>query len=448
MTILPTKPQNVTWTDDQWKAIWATGQDTLVSAAAGSGKTAVLIERLIQKVIDETNPINVDELLVVTFTNASAAEMRQRMATALEKAVKVNPESQHLRRQLTLVNKAQISTLHSFCLTIVRQYAYLLNVDPGFRIANENEVALLKDDTMAEVLEAAYAVSDPTEMYRLVDAFTSDRGDEAIEVLIEKLYEMARVNPEPFRWLDALPERYNMDGVTSLDALDFVQSIRQTMVHSLDEAIALILEVRALANTPNGPDAYGETAQADLVLLHEARAFLTERSWEEAYSFFTTFKWGKLKSQKKGSCDEQLIERAKAKRNEAKKVLADATEQFFSRSPARLLEEMQHMYPLLQTLVALTQQFSVAYSAAKNKKGIVDFSDLEHFALAILTEDVDGEIVASDVAKMYQQRFKEVLVDEYQDTNRLQETILQLVKAGGETDGNLFMVGDVKQVRP
>ena len=241
MTILPTKPQNVTWTDDQWKAIWATGQDTLVSAAAGSGKTAVLIERLIQKVIDETKPINVDELLVVTFTNASAAEMRQRMATALEKAVKANPESQHLRRQLTLVNKAQISTLHSFCLAIVRQYAYLLNVDPGFRIANENEVALLKDDTMAEVLEAAYAVSDPSAMYRLVDAFTSDRNDEDIEVLIEKLYDMARVNPEPFRWLDALPERYNMDGVTSLDALDFVQSIRQTMVHSVDEAIALIL---------------------------------------------------------------------------------------------------------------------------------------------------------------------------------------------------------------
>ena len=445
MTTLPIKPQDVTWTDDQWKAIWAKGQDTLVSAAAGSGKTAVLIERLIQKVIDEVNPINVDELLVVTFTNASAAEMRQRMATALEKAVKANPESQHLRRQLTLVNKAQISTLHSFCLAIVKQYAYLLNIDPGFRIANENEAALLKDDTMAEVLEAAYDVADPSEMYRLVDAFTSDRNDQDIEVLIEKLYDMARVNPEPFRWLDDLPERYNMDGVTSLDELDFVQSIRQTMVHSVDEAIALILEVRALANTPDGPDAYGETAQADLILLHEARAFLNERSWEEAYAFFTAFKWGKLKAQKKGTCDELLLDRAKAKRNDAKKVLTDATEQFFSRSPERLLEEMQHMYPLMQTLVELTKQFTVAYSAAKNKKGIVDFSDLEHFALAILTQEVDGKIVASDVAKAYEARFKEVLVDEYQDTNRLQETILQLVKAGAEADGNLFMVGDVKQ---
>lgn len=413
---IPIKPQEVTWTDEQWKAIWTTGQDTLVSAAAGSGKTAVLIERLIQKVLDEDNPINVDELLVVTFTNASAAEMRQRMAAALEKAVKNNPESQHLRRQLTLVHKAHISTLHSFCLSIVRQYAYLLNIDPGFRIANENEAALLKDDTMAEVLEAAYAVADPSAMYRLADAFTSDRNDEAIEVLIEKLYEMARVNPQPFRWLDALPEQYNMDGINSVDDLPFIQSVRQSMAHSVDATIALILEMRALALHPDGPDAYGETAQMDLTVLHEARAFIHEHSWEEAYEFFTTFKWGKLKSQKKGTCDEALMERAKAKRNDAKKVLADATEQFFSRNPKRLLEEMQHMYPLMQTLVELAKQFSMSYSAAKAKKGIVDFSDLEHFALAILTQDVDGEIVASDVAKDYQARFKEVLVDEYQDS--------------------------------
>ncbi|WP_010286801.1 helicase-exonuclease AddAB subunit AddA [Kurthia massiliensis] len=445
MPNIPIKPQEVTWTDEQWQAIWAKGQDTLVSAAAGSGKTAVLIERLIQKVIDETNPMNVDELLVVTFTNASAAEMRQRMAAALEKAVKNNPESQHLRRQLTLINKAQISTLHSFCLNIVRQYAYLLNIDPGFRIANENEAALLKDDTMAEVLEAAYDVADPSAMYRLVDAFTSDRNDQDIEVLIEKLYEMARVNPQPFKWLDALPERYNMEDVERIDDLSIIQSIRQTMSHSVDEAIALILEMRALALMPDGPDAYGETAEMDLTVLYEARAFINERSWQEAYEFFSTFKWGKLKSQKKGTCDESLLDRAKAKRNDAKKVLADATEQFFSRHPDRLLEEMQHMYPLMQTLVELAKQFSMRYSAAKAEKGIVDFSDLEHFALAILTTDEDGEVVPSDVAKDYQARFKEVLVDEYQDTNRLQETILQLVKSGTEADGNLFMVGDTKQ---
>lgn len=174
---IPIKPADVTWTDDQWKAIYASGQDTLVSAAAGSGKTAVLINRMIEKVIAIENPINVDELLVVTFTNASAAEMRHRMSEALEKAIAENPTSNHLRRQLSLVNKAQISTLHSFCLAIVKQYAYLLEIDPGFRIANEAEIALLRDDVLAEVLEDAYDSEDEARVqaiYRLVDSFTSD----------------------------------------------------------------------------------------------------------------------------------------------------------------------------------------------------------------------------------------------------------------------------------
>lgn len=173
MKEIPVKPATATWTDEQWKAIWTTGQDTLVSAAAGSGKTAVLINRMIEKVISSDNPIDVDELLVVTFTNASAAEMRHRMAEALEKAITDQPESKHLRRQLSLLNKAQISTLHSFCLNIVRQYAYLLDIDPGFRIANDTEAALLKDDTLAEVLEEAYNSDQVDDVYRLVDSFTS-----------------------------------------------------------------------------------------------------------------------------------------------------------------------------------------------------------------------------------------------------------------------------------
>jgi len=169
MIQIPKKPEDATWTDEQWKAIWASGKDILVSAAAGSGKTAVLINRMIEKVISTTDPIDVDQLLVVTFTNASAAEMRHRMANALEKEISRNPQSKHLRRQLSLINKAQISTLHSFCLNIVRQYAYLLDVDPGFRIADETEAALLKDDTLAEVLEAAYDGENVEDIYRLVD---------------------------------------------------------------------------------------------------------------------------------------------------------------------------------------------------------------------------------------------------------------------------------------
>lgn len=181
--MIPQKPNNVTWTDEQWQAIWAKGQDMLVSAAAGSGKTAVLINRMIEKVLDEQDPVSVDELLVVTFTNASAAEMRHRMSAALEQAVMAQPESAHLKKQLRLINKAQISTLHSFCLQVVKQYAYLLEIDPGFRIAGDTEAALLRDDVMEAVLEDAYEGAERERVYRLADSFTSDRSDQAMEVL-------------------------------------------------------------------------------------------------------------------------------------------------------------------------------------------------------------------------------------------------------------------------
>ncbi|ETT87832.1 helicase-exonuclease AddAB subunit AddA [Viridibacillus sp. FSL R5-0477] len=444
MKEIPVKPATATWTDEQWKAIWTTGQDTLVSAAAGSGKTAVLINRMIEKVISSDNPIDVDELLVVTFTNASAAEMRHRMAEALEKAITNQPESKHLRRQLSLLNKAQISTLHSFCLNIVRQYAYLLDIDPGFRIANDTEAALLKDDTLAEVLEEAYNSDQVDDVYRLVDSFTSDRDDQAIETLIEKLYDMSRVNPEPMKWLESLPDQYDLEAITSIDELPISKIIKRSVSHAIEAAYALIKDMRELSLEPNGPSAYGETAEKDFILLTEARAFLHERSWEEAYEYFHAVSWARI-STKKMDCDLELKALAQNKRKQAKELFDAAKKQYFTRRPERLLEEIRLMKPILLTLVKIAASFSEKYAAAKNEKGLVDFSDLEHFALQILTDEIDGELVPSAVALSYREKFNEVLVDEYQDTNRLQETILQLVKNGGEADGNMFMVGDVKQ---
>jgi ATP-dependent helicase/nuclease subunit A len=180
-TKIPALPGDVTWTEDQWKAIWAKDQDILVAAAAGSGKTAVLVNRIIQKVISEEDPIDVDELLVVTFTNASAAEMRHRVSEALEKAIDDNPHSQHLRKQLSLINRASISTLHSFCLEVIRKYYYLTDIDPGFRIADSTEIQLLRDEVMEELFEEQYGQSDNEEFFNLVDAFTSDRNDDALQ---------------------------------------------------------------------------------------------------------------------------------------------------------------------------------------------------------------------------------------------------------------------------
>ncbi|KOP79365.1 ATP-dependent helicase [Lysinibacillus sp. FJAT-14745] len=446
---IPEKPAEVTWTDDQWKAIYASGQDTLVSAAAGSGKTAVLINRMIEKVVATENPINVDELLVVTFTNASAAEMRHRMAEALEKAIAENPTSNHLRRQLSLVNKAQISTLHSFCLAIVKQYAYMLDIDPGFRIANEAEVALLRDDILAEVLEDAYDSEDEAHVqaiYRLVDSFTSDRDDQAIETLISKLYDTSRVHAEPQKWLRSLPRTYDLATDVTIDDLELSKYVKLTVKHSLDEAFVLISEMRAITLQPEGPAPYAETAEMDFAMIQEGIRISREGTWQELFDYFGTVKWSTLKRVSKDALvDVELQELAKKKREAAKKIVNKLKETYFVRTPARLLEEIRLMGPTIGTLVELTNVFSEQFRMAKLERGIIDFSDLEHFALQILTVEVEGELQPSPVALDLKQRFKEVLVDEYQDTNMLQETILQLVKTGSEQDGNLFMVGDVKQ---
>lgn len=440
---------NVTWTDDQWKAIYASGQDTLVSAAAGSGKTAVLINRMIEKVIAIENPINVDELLVVTFTNASAAEMRHRMAEALEKAIAENPTSNHLRRQLSLVNKAQISTLHSFCLAIVKQYAYLLDIDPGFRIANEAEVALLRDDILADVLEAAYDSEDEEQVqaiFRLVDSFTSDRDDQAIETLISKLYDTSRVHAVPKKWLNSLPKTYELAEDVTIDDLELSKYVKLTVKHSLEEAFVLISEMRAITLQPTGPAPYAETAEIDFAMIQEGIRISQKGTWQELFDYFATVKWSTLKRVSKDALvDGELQELAKKKREAAKKIVNKIKETYFVRTPARLLEEIRLMAPTIGTLVGLTNVFSEQFRLAKLERGIIDFSDLEHFALQILSEEVNGDIQPSPVAMDLKKRFKEVLVDEYQDTNMLQETILQLVKTGEEQDGNLFMVGDVKQ---
>ncbi|WP_318615751.1 helicase-exonuclease AddAB subunit AddA [Sporosarcina sp. YIM B06819] len=442
---IPVKPEGLTFTDAQWKAIWAKGKDILVSAAAGSGKTKVLITRMIEKVLDEKNPIDVDELLVVTFTNASAAEMRHRMAEALEEAIAERPGSVHLRRQLNLLNKAQISTLHSFCLNVVRQYAYLLDIDPGFRIADSTEAALLRDDTIGDVLEEAYGAENPDAMYRLADSFTSDRNDQSIETLIDRLYDYSRVHPSPEQWLRLIPQQYDIDETTTIDDLPFMEPLKLAIRHSLEEAAALTGDMKQIALMPDGPEPLAATAEADLLWIHEAMRRMSESTWQETYEFFGSLKWAKAGTIRKDSCDEELAKRAKALRDAVKKIINTVKESYFTRTPARLLDEIRLMAPTMHTLIELVVDFGQRYEQLKIDRGIVDFSDLEHYALRILSQQQHGQLVASDIAEDYRKRFEEVLVDEYQDVNLLQETIIQLIKRGGEQDGNLFMVGDVKQ---
>ncbi|ARK25555.1 helicase-exonuclease AddAB subunit AddA [Sporosarcina sp. P37] len=440
---IPDKPPHETFTDDQWRAIHASGKDILVSAAAGSGKTKVLITRMIEKVLNTENPIDVDQLLVVTFTNAAAAEMRHRMASALEEAIINDPSSVHLRRQLNLLNKAQISSLHSFCLQVVRQYSYVLDIDPGFRIADAAEASILRDDTIALVLEDAYSQADPEAIYRLSDSFTADRNDQAIETLIDKLYDYSRVHPNPSQWLALIPQQYEIGDDATIDGLSFIDSLKVSIRHTLEEAKTVTRDLQRVAEMNEGPLPLQETAKADEAWIDGALHHMLHGTWEEAFTYFQTLKWVKAGTIKKDTCDEELAARGKAMRDQVKKIVNALKDTYFTRTPARLLEEIRLMAPLMHTLVGLVEDFAVRYQKVKEERGLVDFSDLEHYALQILSKE--GELTPSDIAIDYRNRFAEVLVDEYQDTNFLQEAILQLIKQGGEADGNLFMVGDVKQ---
>jgi ATP-dependent helicase/nuclease subunit A len=445
-SIIPPKPDHVTWTDDQWKAIYAKKQDILVAAAAGSGKTAVLVERMIQRILAKDDPVNVDELLVVTFTNASAAEMRHRIGEALEKAIQADPKSINLRKQLTLLNRAAISTLHSFCLDVIRKYYYLIDIDPSFRIANETEVQLLHDEVIDELFEEEYAKSDNEAFFALVDSYTNDRSDAALQKIIRDVYDFAMSNSSPRDYLKSMVTMYDVDESAQIIELPFAKMLLDDIEMQLHGAKQLLEQGLEMTKLPGGPAPRAENFLSDLQFVEELNKAKNE-SWDSLYSLIQTIPFSRAKTCKGDEYDPELMEAAQELRKGAKKVLTDLQVELFSRKPQSFLKDMKELKVHIDTMVGLVLNFASRFSALKREKGLVDFSDLEHYCLEILTEGFaeGGKRNPSAAALMYQNRFKEVLVDEYQDTNMVQEAILQLVKKGDEQTGNLFMVGDVKQ---
>ncbi len=449
--IIPAKPEDVTWTDDQWKAIMAKGRDILVAAAAGSGKTAVLVERIIQKILSEEQPIDVDQLLVVTFTNASAAEMRHRIGEALEKAINEHPHSRHLKKQLTLLNKASISTLHSFCLEVIRRYYYLIDIDPGFRIADDTEVQLIRDEVIDALFEDEYGRADNESFFNLVDSFTNDRSDEALQTIVQSIYDFARANPQPEAYLQSIISMYDVSAVEKIEDLAFVESLLFDIELQLEAAKEMIVRALEMTKLPEGPAPRAETYLADLQLI-ELLMKAKQDSWEALYQALLTLSFPTAKRLKKGEYDEELTAKAQKLRDNAKKKIQTLRAELFSRKPESFLRDMSEMHSLIVTLVKLVVEFSKRFEKVKIEKGLVDYADLEHYCLEILTAEVSssGEFIPSDAALSYRSQFKEVFVDEYQDVNMVQESILKLVAKEDEEAGNLFMVGDVKQsiVRP
>ncbi|OCA84320.1 helicase-exonuclease AddAB subunit AddA [Bacillus sp. FJAT-27225] len=443
--MIPPMPQGLKWTDDQWKAIMAKDTDILVAAAAGSGKTAVLVERIIRKIISTDNPMDVDELLVVTFTNASAAEMRHRIGEALEKAINENPESRHLRKQFSLLNKASISTLHSFCLDVVRKYYYLIDVDPGFRIADDTEAQLLRDEVMDSLLEEEYGTKGNEPFFRLVDTFTSDRSDDALQEIVSDIFNFARSNPNPERYLEDIVSMYDTTKIAKVEELPFIGSLLFDIQLQLRTARHFAEKALAVSKLPDGPAPHAEAFLSDISLIDSMLAVCD--SWDSLYAAMQSYTFAKASSIRKGTVDEELKKKAGKFRDKTKKIINDLRDELFSRRPESFLRDMADMKPVIETLTSLVRKFAVRFEAAKRERGLVDFSDLEHYCLDILgqEETEKGTLIPSAAALSYKNRFREVLVDEYQDTNMVQETILQLVSGGHGENGNLFMVGDVKQ---
>ncbi|MGG4399536.1 helicase-exonuclease AddAB subunit AddA [Paenibacillus amylolyticus] len=445
MTNMP-KPEGSFWSDDQWSAISESGEDILVAAAAGSGKTAVLVERIIRKIADPSQGYSVDRLLVATFTKAAAAEMKQRIREALERALEEQPGEEHLRKQLSLLGRASITTLHSFCMEVIRRYYQQIPLSPAFRILNENEAEIMRQELLEELFEEKYGEEDEGSTFReLVDWFSGERNDDAMHRLVQRLYDFSRSHSWPDHWLSEMASAFQVESVEALGHSAWVQSILRDAALALSGAAGLLRQGIHISMQPEGPAPYAETLKEDLVMVEELLSAAQVMPWERLPEVFQPATFGKLKPCKKDQTDPALQDQVKELREAAKKAVTDLKGSLFGRSAFAFWQELEQAAPLMQELSRLVSTFGERYRQAKQERGQVDFSDLEHYCLHILRhEDSTPELsMPSDAAMEYRSRFDEVLLDEYQDTNTVQEDIVKLISR--ENPGNRFMVGDVKQ---
>lgn len=403
----------------------------------GSGKTAVLVERIINKIIKEK--IDIDRLLVVTFTNAAASEMRERILDAIYKKIDEDPENLHLQKQITLLNKANICTIDSFCLNVVKNNFYELdNVSPNFRIGDTTEIELLKQEVIEELFENKYEESNE-DFIKLLNTYTSYRDDTPLKELILKIYTYTRSNPFPEKWLNEKIELFNLSN--KLDE-DFYNTIwGKKLLEDINEE--LIDDISSLTNIYNeiskNPELeiYSKTINEDIEKLLYMKENL--QSWDKMYELnnnLTFEPWPKKK------IDSELKDRAKIVRDNVRKKVKKEIDSILVSDSKEANQDIYDMYETLLKLKNLLFEFGEEFSKKKREKNIVDFNDIEHFALKILLkEDENGIVAPTEVAKKYKEKFYEIAIDEYQDSNLVQEYILNAIS----NNNNIFMVGDVKQ---
>ena len=433
------------WTNEQLQAISTRGCNLLVAAAAGSGKTAVLVERIIRIISNEEAPVDIDRLLVVTFTSAAASEMRERIATAISKALEKSPNSKTLQRQLTLLSRSNITTMHSFCLDVIKNNFHTIDLDPSFRISDETENILLKSEIINEVFEDYYE-EDNEGFKKLVESYSGSRDDEKLKEIVLNLYRFSMSGPWPEKWLSDKAEEFNIDTLAQLNATEWIKVLKESLEVEIRGYLSMLRKALNIINETDGLEPYLEAFSSDIGYLERVYASL-DGGIEELFESLSTVEFIKLKVVRKNKVsDENAQSIVKNIRDGVKKKIGKLIEDSFSMTPEESLQGIKNAYPYMKMLGEVTLEFATRFAEKKKEKNILDFNDLEHLCLKILiSKDEDGNIKPSKVAEGFKEYFDEVLVDEYQDSNNVQETIIELVSRKTSDNPNLFMVGDVKQ---
>ena len=434
----------VSWTEEQQKVIETRNCNILVSAAAGSGKTAVLVERIIQRITDKNNPVNIDELLIVTFTRAAAGEMKERIRQAIEKKLEENPEDEHLQRQSTLVHHALITTIDSFCSYIVKNYFHLIDLDPSFRMGDEGEMRLLQADVADAVLEEAYAEEDPS-FLAFSEGLAGGKTDKKIPEMIIKLYSFSMSYPYPEEWLLDCRKAYEIKSVEELENAAWMSLIKNEVKQELKEASMLLKQSLEISKEPDGPVFYSALLEDEVSALEKLGQTESFFEWKGMLDKLEFKRLSSGKKAEKERVSESQQELAKNLRNEAKDQLKALKERYFQETAEEMLENLQRAGEPVGVLVDLTLAFMKLYKEKKKEKNILDFGDLEHYALEILIKHTKEKDERTDAARELSKKFAEIMIDEYQDSNLVQEKLLTSVSKIEDGIYNIFMVGDVKQ---
>lgn len=487
----------VTFTQTQQQVIDERGKNLLISAAAGSGKTAVLVERIVKMVCDGENPVDIDRLLVVTFTNAAAAQMRERISRALQERLSRDPANEHIQRQSTLLYNAQITTIDSFCLFVLRNQFHTIGLDPGFRIGEEGEMRLLRGEVLAQVLEEAYAQGDPSFLHAM-EYFSTGSRDLAVETEVLTLYDFAMSMPFPEKWLNDRRADYCTSGLREsmseqagesapapggLSSLPWMEELMGHVRLLLAGCAQKLQAAVKLCEEPDGPYLYAELLEREAETVEKlidlcgqiesaeqrnaGNDDLTDGvrntgDYDTLCAAFCSVRFDRLPSKKDDTISPAKREAAKLLRGSVKDTLSELRTSFFTGNEEQVCRQMESCKTALDALLDVTLSFKEAFDAAKREKNVLDFDDIEHFALQVLLRKEDGEsasqrnaqgstngfwggYVPTETALAYRSSYQEILIDEYQDSNLVQEYLLSSISGEAEGRYNRFMVGDVKQ---